>query len=495
MQHVLEKDMRFILGCIVCLQAFSFSAIADQPGFDCDKAHTETEKTICDTDILGFLDARMSKEYRKLISLINPAAQSRQLNAQRVWLNNREVKCKGNIDCIGNWTRSRELFLSGKIEQLRDPQFQIDLWAPSDAKADAICKKALKVANAGHLKDHALEEHKNQNNEEPFYRVTPVRKKNGETRNFITIISGGSCSGYRFCDIRKAQRLNWHNSLSEHILDCTDIEDYFSTGENGYLEGYENEDLNYFSDGIMLNIDGDAVVVHPTTHEGWSGKLITWFEKENARPVCTFEPTIPTKYKQSSKNIHDVCKAFVENKVRILPWVTSKYDRPFLSSEDRVRSMKFEKSYHIYGDEMERQSIYPSGKMFVESDIDNDGRMEKIGIISASESRGCGFNQNYIVFIKENNSRKQSDSVTNFISNIDWLNFGWTRNNEQYHKIDNIFNPLEYDGKYYMFAHRRGEELPGIYSITYDRNSSEPKLHKWCEIIPQLKIDKTYHHK
>ncbi len=74
-----------------------------EAGFDCKKAKSEMEKTICSNSTLAALDKRLNLFYHKLISNISKAEVDQFKNDQRAWLKSCEITCansKNISDCI-----------------------------------------------------------------------------------------------------------------------------------------------------------------------------------------------------------------------------------------------------------------------------------------------------------------------------------------------------------------------------------------------------------
>lgn len=62
-----------------------------EPSFNCDKAVSYTEKTICSNVILSELDKKMTEEYKKLIS--NKNIRSKAVKTQRKWIKHTRNRC------------------------------------------------------------------------------------------------------------------------------------------------------------------------------------------------------------------------------------------------------------------------------------------------------------------------------------------------------------------------------------------------------------------
>ncbi|MFC3228402.1 lysozyme inhibitor LprI family protein [Marinibaculum pumilum] len=93
---------------------------ADRPAaaqsFDCGKARTATEKAICDSPPLGFLDSDMARTYEEARHRAGPAGERHVLDSQRAWLKSRD-RCGGKADCLIGSYRAR-LRQIGQMEKI-----------------------------------------------------------------------------------------------------------------------------------------------------------------------------------------------------------------------------------------------------------------------------------------------------------------------------------------------------------------------------------------
>lgn len=88
---------------------------ATLPSFDCTKAVSLAEKTICAQTLLGWADRRMAWAYERL-HLHLPTAEATALRAeQRAWLKTRDA-CADEA-CVGRLVRAREQELNTAIQE------------------------------------------------------------------------------------------------------------------------------------------------------------------------------------------------------------------------------------------------------------------------------------------------------------------------------------------------------------------------------------------
>lgn len=93
---------------------------ADRPAaaqsFDCKKARTATEKAICASPPLGFLDSDMARTYEEARHRAGRAGERPVLDSQRAWLKSRD-RCGGKADCLISSYRAR-LRQLGQMEKI-----------------------------------------------------------------------------------------------------------------------------------------------------------------------------------------------------------------------------------------------------------------------------------------------------------------------------------------------------------------------------------------
>jgi uncharacterized protein YecT (DUF1311 family) len=105
--------MRFALGyCVAALAAFASN---NASAFDCAKATTDTEKTICTQPALKAADDAMSAAYDSLSDRLKPETSAQLKISQRNFLAGREYCGAGETICILDKTISRIRFLNGGI--------------------------------------------------------------------------------------------------------------------------------------------------------------------------------------------------------------------------------------------------------------------------------------------------------------------------------------------------------------------------------------------
>lgn len=96
-----------------------FISIMNAASFDCNKASSKLEKTICSNTELSLLDKEMLDVYRNTISNQNNETKKQIKEEQRYWIKNVQSKCK-TITCLSTSYKNRieELKMDGNIEEL-----------------------------------------------------------------------------------------------------------------------------------------------------------------------------------------------------------------------------------------------------------------------------------------------------------------------------------------------------------------------------------------
>ncbi len=84
------------------------------PSFECAKARSATEKTICDDFSLSWQDQQLNRLYGDVRQLLAESARTALRDEQRAWVGKRNA-CGGNGDCIGQLSRQRLQALSAQV--------------------------------------------------------------------------------------------------------------------------------------------------------------------------------------------------------------------------------------------------------------------------------------------------------------------------------------------------------------------------------------------
>lgn len=98
---------------LVCVNSYSAS-------FDCSKASTEIDKTICENDWIGSLDEELSLFYTKLRESLSKEESSILLSEQREWIRERNKSCEtayNKKSCLSDRYRKRVNTLKIRYEE------------------------------------------------------------------------------------------------------------------------------------------------------------------------------------------------------------------------------------------------------------------------------------------------------------------------------------------------------------------------------------------
>lgn len=113
---------RHFISRLTCISALLISiplsicanaAPHEGPSFDCGKAASVSEKTICANATLSLLDFQLGKTWKALLDAFSDTAQKTQMRVeQRAWITQRG-KCGGDVSCIGKLYRGQLSILNG----------------------------------------------------------------------------------------------------------------------------------------------------------------------------------------------------------------------------------------------------------------------------------------------------------------------------------------------------------------------------------------------
>ena len=100
----------------IFLMTFALPAAAGAASFDCTKASTPREKTICAAPELSGADEEIAANYEAAMSKLSPEGAARLRDGQRSWLAFLGKACpKGGAECLAPFMKDRVEFLSGAV--------------------------------------------------------------------------------------------------------------------------------------------------------------------------------------------------------------------------------------------------------------------------------------------------------------------------------------------------------------------------------------------
>lgn len=102
-----------VLHATLWLSISVHAAPREQPSFDCRKAASLSEKTICANAALSQLDFQLGRTWKTLLDAFSDSDQSARIKAdQRTWIARREG-CGADANCIAKLYRDRLATLNG----------------------------------------------------------------------------------------------------------------------------------------------------------------------------------------------------------------------------------------------------------------------------------------------------------------------------------------------------------------------------------------------
>jgi len=108
--------LRFSLILAAGLGLGVMATSAEAASFNCAKAKSPTEKTICGNATLSILDQRMGAKYKVLIKLLGAgSAQADQIRAEQVWWLSRRDSCGTDAFCVRGQIADRIMDLDGYL--------------------------------------------------------------------------------------------------------------------------------------------------------------------------------------------------------------------------------------------------------------------------------------------------------------------------------------------------------------------------------------------
>jgi uncharacterized protein YecT (DUF1311 family) len=89
------------------------------PSFDCAKAHTAAERSICASEVLRILDTQIARAFEAVRGDLGPSA----LQEQRAWLHERDQSCSAatDADCLAELMRTHVRYLHKRLAEKNAP--------------------------------------------------------------------------------------------------------------------------------------------------------------------------------------------------------------------------------------------------------------------------------------------------------------------------------------------------------------------------------------
>lgn len=106
-------------GICIGLLLYSLFGGAWAASFNCQKASTATEKSICQQPILSEADRKMSRTYFRLQAVAPQSMKTILHDEQKHWLGNRD-RCKRSMQCLLASYETRQQQLDEYIQRLEN---------------------------------------------------------------------------------------------------------------------------------------------------------------------------------------------------------------------------------------------------------------------------------------------------------------------------------------------------------------------------------------
>ena len=146
-------------GCFILLLLAAHAAHA--ASFDCARAKTPQEKTVCASQALSAADSQLNSAYQTLLTLVPKEITAQIRASQRLWLRSLPVACAARPDaipgllerCLGDAYRQRISLLQHTVSYRGGVEFywkSITITAPDDAQS------AENDRQRGVLSDHGI---------------------------------------------------------------------------------------------------------------------------------------------------------------------------------------------------------------------------------------------------------------------------------------------------------------------------------------------------
>jgi uncharacterized protein YecT (DUF1311 family) len=124
----IKRAASYIMMALAVFNAHS----ANSQSFDCRKASTAVEKTVCTDTRLKLLDSEMAKNYQAAKKRMVPAGLKTLVATQRAWTAERDLQCAtGDSDCIAAKYQERNDILLALLASTSDENPAIDLANPA----------------------------------------------------------------------------------------------------------------------------------------------------------------------------------------------------------------------------------------------------------------------------------------------------------------------------------------------------------------------------
>lgn len=126
-------------------------AVSSAASFDCKKASTYVEHSICENSVLSVLDEKLSVSYKANFSAADPASKPVLKQAQQMWLKEARNQC-ASVSCIEDAYRSRIAVLEHGVQSNQPPSAAEPTMSVNEAGATAIASQPASATEAPKVK-------------------------------------------------------------------------------------------------------------------------------------------------------------------------------------------------------------------------------------------------------------------------------------------------------------------------------------------------------
>lgn len=135
-----SKLTEALIGCFFySIPLLALSSSANAASFDCNKASTKVEKTICSVQSVSDLDTELAIVYKQ--------AGSKYKNSQLAWLKERN-KCGADGNCLVRQYQSRLAYLKGELSNTSNAEAKLASSSINKETRDEIEVSRLQITNA-----------------------------------------------------------------------------------------------------------------------------------------------------------------------------------------------------------------------------------------------------------------------------------------------------------------------------------------------------------
>ena len=113
MRAMNKKFYRKLL--LLSLSLSGITTLSHAASYNCDKAKTSTEKSICQTRSLNDADVKLVTTYNIVLHALPMGGRDAEKSAQYQWLKQRD-SCRANVSCIGQRYNERQKHLDDIVQ-------------------------------------------------------------------------------------------------------------------------------------------------------------------------------------------------------------------------------------------------------------------------------------------------------------------------------------------------------------------------------------------